>query len=299
MGQKLVPSTTGLHHWIPAGRDSMTLLCLPQGRHWPQDQASPTRVPTLNLGHPCTLQQATSRPYPTHQWPGASPQSKAGPGNQPDWKPSKSIRSPTWSAYHNRKTHTVHLVGTHRVHSSVDQRLCFWDTYVLTSSVIHCLFSDILFGLHVFMILKVFCFFFFLLLISSLSAVVGKFFDIDFNFVKFTDTCSMAQYVIYPRESPTCSLKQCVFFCFGVECYTYNLLNSSDLRYDLRPVFSNLLPVWMIGPLMQMGFKSPLISLCYYQFLSFNICFMYLVFSILDANIFTIVMSWIYPLIII
>ena len=62
--------------------------------------------------------------------------------------------------------------------------------------MIHWLFSTILFSLHVFVFLKIFC----VVDFKSLNIVVGKDAWSDFSFLKFNEAYFVAQHVINSEE---------------------------------------------------------------------------------------------------
>lgn len=104
--------------------------------------------------------------------------------------------------------------------------------------------------------------------------------------------CYVAWHVIHPGESSTYTWKQYVFCFFGMEF----------LNISIKSVFPFLL-FCMDGLSINVNrvLKSPTTNdlLSILPFMSVNICFMYLSASILDAYIFTVVVSsWIDPLII-
>ena len=44
----------------------------------------------------------------------------------------------------------------------------------------------------------------------------------------------VAQLVIYPGECSICTWKECVFYCFWIECSMYYKLSSSDNNVSLK-----------------------------------------------------------------
>ena len=83
----------------------------------------------------------------------------------------------------------------------------------LLSSVIHWLFSNILFSLHMFGFFKVFFF-----LCISHSVMVKNDVWYDFNFLKFTEDWLMAQDVLCLGECSMCTWEVSVFCTFQMEC---------------------------------------------------------------------------------
>ena len=151
--------------------------------------------------------------------------------------------------------------------------LSFVSMYVLVfsfiSSVISCLFSSILFTLHVFVFLQ------FLPVIDFWfhSIVVRKDGWHDFNFLKFTEAWFMLQDVICPGER--CTWEESTLLIWDEMSYKYQL-NLSGLMCHLKLMFPYWFSVWMFCPLVQVGmltYPTIIFLLLISPLLTVTICF--------------------------
>ena len=96
--------------------------------------------------------------------------------------------------------------------------LSFISMYLLISpliySMIHWLFSSILFSFQEFVFFAIFLL---VVYFYSQSTVIRENAWNNFNYFKFIKAWSMAQDVIYPGECCMCTWKESIFCCFGVK----------------------------------------------------------------------------------
>ena len=121
----------------------------------------------------------------------------------------------------------------------------------LISSVIHLLFTSILFNLHMFVFLL---FFFPLESISRLIALWSE--NIWFDMIAMISVfLNLLRFVLWPTvwcvlENVPCALKKNMYSAALDGMFCISLLSSSNLMWHLRPVFPYRFSVWMICPLM-------------------------------------------------
>lgn len=117
---------------------------------------------------------------------------------------------------------------------------------------------SMLFNLYIF----VNCPIFLPLLIYSFTFYDQNRYWYDFNLLKFPKICFAAYPIKCSEECYVCTWEECVFCCCWLGCSIIVCLGPFVLKYDSSPAFLYSSSVWVIYPLLKIGYWSPLLLHC-------------------------------------